>query len=137
MLMSCKAIAADRWLLASAVQLPELSRNFSYLMSSLWMHVPLWHSMEKPNTSSTITSFTKLGILPSARAFLSLKKERPIDHPTFFYLFWPQFHPSDPLLTGSVKPSASFLVSDRYCGVVCERGVSFSLRWAWSFICAQ
>lgn len=130
MLMLCKAIAADRWLLASAARLPEPSRNFSYLISTLWIHLP--------NTSSTSCSpspFTKLGILITSEGF-SVSKERDTYRSSNLFLSfltpissqWPSSHSLCEAL-GLFSPSRAF-VSDRHCGVVCERGVSFSLRWA-------
>ncbi len=87
MLMTCKAIAADRWLLASAARLPELSET-----STLWIHLPL-HTAQ-PSLNHTFLTLTT--------ALRSTKKERAIDHPVFFYLFWPQFDPLTLLSDGIV-----------------------------------
>lgn len=83
----------------------------------------------------TITSFTKLGIFTIREGF-SVSKERGTYRSSNLFLSfltpissqWPSSHSLCEAL-GLFSPSRA-LVSDRHCGVVCERGVSFSLRWA-------
>lgn len=60
--------------------------------STSWIHLPL-------QTAQRSLNYT---FLTSTTAFLSTKKERPIDGPVFFYLFWPWFHPVTLLSDGIV-----------------------------------
>lgn len=82
-----------------------------------------------------ITSRTKLGIFTISEGF-SVSEERETYRSSNLFLSlltpissrWPSSHSLCEAL-GLFSPSR-VLVSDRHCAVVCERGVSFSLRWA-------